>query len=47
MIVTVKWCFIQCYLNLSRLLSMTCINDKATPINDDEYNCNITTIKLV
>ena len=45
--VAVNQCLTQHYLTLSRLVSTTCINAKATPINDKDYYCHITAIKLV
>ena len=34
-------------ITVSWLVSTTCINAKATPINDNDYNCHITAIELV
>ena len=45
MVVTVK--IIQYYLTLIMLVSMTCINAKATPTNHTNYSCHIKTIELV
>ena len=45
--VTVNLRLIQCYLSLIGLISTTCINAKATPINDTDYNCHTTAVELV
>ena len=34
-------------LTLIGLVSTTCINAKATPINDTNYNCHITAVELL